>query len=81
MTAPCPDALLAAIKRGQREELRLSLSTFKGRPFLSLRLWLQPESGEWIPTRKGCSVRLHEVPAVQEALAKALELAPLGESA
>jgi len=66
---------LIALPRGEgREELRVSLDEFKGRPYVSLRVWERDASGHWWPTKRGVSVRLSEARDVAEALLEALDL-------
>lgn len=60
---------LATCPRGDSEELRLELSEYEGRPYISLRVWFQTEDGKWLPSKKGCTIRLRELPEVLRALA------------
>lgn len=64
---------LAAIPRGATEELRLSLDGFGGHPFLNLRLWAKLNENQWVPTRKGLSIRLSELPELLAGLEIAFE--------
>jgi hypothetical protein len=66
---------LATLPRGKGEEVRISWDTYEGRPYVSLRLWNQDDSGGWWPTKCGFTVRIRELPEVGEALATALDLA------
>lgn len=60
---------------GQAEELRVSLDSYEGHPYISVRLWTQDRtSGEWWPTRKGCSIRMGEAAEVAKALQAATRL-------
>jgi hypothetical protein len=61
---------LATFPRGQGVELRVCLSEFKGRPFISLRQWEQDQrTGDWWPVKgKGCSIRLGEIAGLVEAI-------------
>lgn len=62
--------VLAAIPRGDgREELRVTLKTYNGHPYVALRVWERNGRGEFWPVKnKGCSVRVSEAEAVAEAL-------------
>ena len=65
---------LATIRRGDKEELRLRWKTFEGKPYVELRLWTRQEEGaDWWPTKKGCTVRLGELPDLALGFAAALE--------
>jgi len=64
---------LVTIQRGQDGELRLTWDEYEGRPYLSLRFWQRTEDGQVIPTKKGLSIRLREVPELVQGLVKASE--------
>jgi hypothetical protein len=65
---------LSTIPRGRDVELRLTMETFEGRPFLSLRLWQRLEDGSALPTKKGLSIRLRELPELIGGLLQAAEI-------
>jgi hypothetical protein len=72
---------LATFNRGRGEEqLRVCLDTFEGHRFVSIRLWARGRDGNFWPTRKGCSIRLRELPELVEVLGR-LEEAPVPERA
>src|ERR1700733_10144231 len=64
---------LATIPRNHREELRISIDRFQGRPFVSIRLWVLYPDGRK-PTKKGTSVRLSKLREVIAALSEADDL-------
>lgn len=66
--------LLAAIPRGDREELRIAWAEYKGHPFLSIRLW-SVEGGKRKPTAKGITIKVKELADVADAIGQALDLA------
>lgn len=60
-----------------KEELRVTLDAFetdrgKVYPYVNLRMWCELE-GEMRPTKKGVTVRLHEIADVVRALSSASE--------
>jgi hypothetical protein len=61
---------LAAIPRNDgREELRVTLKSYEGRPYVALRVWEKDDRGRYWPVKnKGCSVRISEAAAVADAL-------------
>jgi hypothetical protein len=65
--------VLAALPRGDgREELRVTLKSYNGHPYVALRVWERNDRGEFWPVKnKGCSVRLGEAAAVADALTRA----------
>jgi hypothetical protein len=83
--APAPPAqrgeVLAVLRRGRGEELRVVLDEYEGNPYLCLRVWAPCPDGRLMPVRgKGCSVRLREAEAVAEALVRGVELAEDGDA-
>jgi hypothetical protein len=48
--------VLAEFKRNAEDMLRVSLSTFKGRTYIDVRLFYASEGGELRPTKKGVTV-------------------------
>jgi len=48
--------VLHEFKRNGEDTLRISLSTFKGRTFVDIRLFYQDAKGELRPTKKGVTV-------------------------
>src|SRR5262249_40284131 len=67
---------LATLPRGDNVELRVTLSEFRGRPFIALRIWERGGDGQLWPMKgRGCSIRLHELGEVIGALRSAEDLA------
>ena len=64
---------LATIPRGPGEQLRVTLSEFNGHRYLAVRVWALGQDGRsWWPVKgKGVSIRLREILAVGQALARA----------
>jgi hypothetical protein len=48
--------ILHEFKRNAEETLRISLSTFKGRTYIDIRLFYEDANGELAPTKKGITV-------------------------
>jgi hypothetical protein len=71
--------LIATLQRpGYRDrpdaELRVTADEVEGHPFIGIRLWERSYDGSsWMPTRKGCSVRLGEAAIVSAAILEALD--------
>lgn len=65
------DKVLFSAPRGDREEIRVVLGEYQGKPTLGIRLWFLGRSNEWMPSQKGCSVRRDELSGVIVALQKA----------
>lgn len=60
---------LLRLARGDREELRLTVDKYKGHEYVSARVWYLPAAGvEWLPSKKGLTFKLRELPDVTRAL-------------
>lgn len=62
---------VAVIQKNSREELRVSVETFKGVPLVNLRVWFRNEEGEWRPGKQGVALRIDRLPELRKALADA----------
>ncbi len=85
MTVQDDGVLVLQLPRGpredaEREQLQLRVRTYNGRPFVDARIRYRGESGDYLPTRKGVTIRIHEVQEVRAALDKALDLIAQGET-
>ena len=69
------ERVIATLDKNSAEEVRVSLSTFKGYDLISARVWTDPEGGdgERRPTRKGLTLRVELLPQLLEALQQAAE--------
>lgn len=65
------DKVLFSAPRGDREEIRVVLGEYQGKPTLGIRLWFLGRSDEWMPSQKGCSIRRDELSGVITALQEA----------
>jgi hypothetical protein len=61
--------VIATIKRNDREELRVALSTFKGKTRCDVRIWYR--DGEQFLPGKGVSILPEHLPAVLKGLSSA----------
>ena len=62
--------LIAVIHKSATQEIRVSLSMFRGRSFGDLRLFVLNQQGDWIPTQKGCMVGVEQLEELEEAVLK-----------
>ncbi len=62
---------IAAIPKNAREELRVALTQFRGHDLIDLRIYADAQ-GEWIATRKGITTKVDHLPAIVEALQRAM---------
>ena len=65
---------IATFPKSSAEEVRVSLSKFKGFDLVDARVWADPDDdGDRRPTRKGLCLRVERLPELLEALRKAEE--------
>lgn len=74
---PAPDAsrgerTLASFPRKNGEELRVTLSEFKGNHYLAFRKWYEGRDGERRPSKEGVSFRQSEIATIANAIEEAL---------
>lgn len=68
-------AVVYRFPKNAREEVRATLSTFRGHRIADVRVYIADEVGDAIPTRKGLSIRIEELPALRDAVDALLEAA------
>ena len=68
------DRVVYAFPKNAREDVRVSLSSYKGRPLIDLRVFYRDGAGEMRPTPKGVSIARELLPEL-EAAVSALRLA------
>jgi hypothetical protein len=63
--------VISKLSKNARETIFLSLSEFKGRRLVDIRVHVPgDQDGEWVPTRKGVSLAVGLYPAFKQALAE-----------
>jgi hypothetical protein len=62
--------VVGVIYKGERQRVEVALARFKGRAYGDVRLLVPNKNkpGEWIPTRKGCTIGLDQIGQLMEAL-------------
>jgi hypothetical protein len=68
------DALVARIAKNPTEEVRVSLTSYRGHDLVDIRVFFQDEQGEWRPTKRGVSLSVDSFAELREAVAKAEEM-------
>ncbi|QRM27372.1 transcriptional coactivator p15/PC4 family protein [Microvirga sp. VF16] len=66
---------VAEWKRNSRETLRVRLDTYNGQTIVDCRAWWSDANGELRPGKSGLTLSVRHLPALAEALAKALAAA------
>lgn len=67
--------LLATIERTETEQLQISVSEFKGKSYLNLRIFYTTDEGAtWIPTKKGVTFSPDQLDILTDAIEEAKTL-------
>ena len=72
--------LIEVLPRNAREEVRVSLSSYRGRQALDLRIFADHAGKGRIPTQKGLSISPERIPDLIQALQKAQAAAALPQA-
>ena len=68
------EALVARIAKNPTEEVRVSLTSYRGHDLVDIRVFFQDEQGEWRPTKRGVSLSVDSFAELREAVVKAEEM-------
>ncbi len=68
------EALVARIAKNPTEEVRVSLTSYRGHDLVDIRVFFQDEQGEWRPTKRGVSLSIDSFTELREAIVKAEEM-------
>ncbi len=61
--------LLAAIERSDTEQLQISISEYKGKSYLNMRIFYTTDDGAtWLPTKKGVTFTPDQLDLLEEAI-------------
>ena len=61
--------MLATIQRSDTEQLQISLSTYKGKKYLNMRIFYTTDEGAtWLPTKKGVTFAPDQLDLLTEAI-------------
>ncbi len=66
--------LIHAFPKNPLEEIRVSLTVFKKKQYIDLRVYYKGDDGEYHPSKKGITVSLDLFPDLVEAIEKARQL-------
>ena len=70
--------LVHSFDKSSTEQVQVSLSTFKGKTYVDLRIYYKASDGEYRPTKKGVTLSPDLLPELGEAIRKLIE--KVGES-
>ncbi len=64
--------ILATIERSDTEQLQISISEYKGRSYLNMRIFYTTDEGaSWLPTKKGVTFTPEQLDLLEEAIQEA----------
>ena len=64
------DELIAQFEKNATEVVRVSLTEFRGRKLIDLRVYYTDDEGEYRPTRKGIAISVDGYPEFRNAIAR-----------
>lgn len=62
--------LVYSFQKNALEEVRVSISTYKGRKYLDIRVFYQGDDGEYKPSKKGVALSPELLPELETAIKK-----------
>ena len=65
--------LVHSFPKNPLEEVRASLTEFKGKQYVDLRIYYRGDDGEYHPSKKGLTIALELFPEIEEAIQKLRE--------
>jgi hypothetical protein len=65
--------LIHSFDRSATEQVQVSLSTYKGKTYVDLRIYYKDSDGEYRPTKKGITMSPTQLPELGEAIRKLIE--------
>jgi len=64
------DELIAQFEKNATEVVRVSITEFRGRKLIDLRVYYTDDEGEYRPTRKGIAISVDGYPEFRNAIAR-----------
>ena len=68
------DQLVHSFPKNPLEEVRASVTVFKGKQYVDLRIYYKGDDGEYRPSKKGLTLSLDLFPDLEEAVNKLHEV-------
>jgi hypothetical protein len=72
---PDDEIVVGSFPKNNREEVRVSLSKFKGYDLLGVRQWYRNENDDPRPSKSGITIRVDLLPELLELIQKAKDIA------
>lgn len=65
--------LVHSFMKNALEEVRVSVSTYKGKKYVDFRVYYQDDNGEYKPSKKGIAISPELLPELENAIGKLKE--------
>lgn len=62
--------LIGKIEKGAVQEVRLALKEWKDKKYIDFRIFVLSDTGELVPTKRGCSIPLEKFDELKEIFGK-----------
>jgi hypothetical protein len=66
--------LVASFPKNKREEVRVRLTEWEGKPYVDVRVFFATGEGDWVGTKKGIMMNANLLPELADAIEKAGEV-------
>lgn len=73
MNANQEASVIASFPKNKREEIRLRLTEWEGKPYVDIRVFFAKGEGGWAGTRKGICLSAEQLPELVAAIEKSSE--------
>lgn len=65
--------VLYTVEKNGTEEIRFSLTEYRGRKLVDVRVFYQNDEGEWLPTKKGVSASVDLIEEIYTGVSRLRE--------
>jgi len=72
---PDEEIVVGSFPKNPREEVRVTLSKFKGYDLVGVRQWFRTETDDLRPSKSGITIRVDLLPELLELIEKARDIA------
>jgi hypothetical protein len=72
---PADEIVVGSFPKNNREEVRVSLSKFKGYDLVGVRQWYRNENDDPRPSKSGITIRVDLLPELLDLIQKAKDIA------
>ena len=62
------DRVITTFRKNTAEEVRVSIGEYKGKQYASIRVYVENDFSEWIPTKKGITLSVDVLPELVRAV-------------